>query len=252
VIQLKKLLMMIQQRRMAIFFIVMVAFLFSMVVFADSDERPATPAEKAFYASVMNTFNKSLPPKPEGWDQTIFCSDTELARVTVGLEQYPLKAEYFIGWQDTKAINAGQERLNAGLTVLAKTGDFSDQSIRDLQIRVLPHDVKVRIDLQANILSLGIYEAIKPAPAIADGLVYRSESKYDSSGSWSEGATYIFLGKGWRMDKTPSTYMNFTLNKSAPYLSVQSIVVKIYADPNRAQMLAQKMDWDSLKKLIKN
>jgi hypothetical protein len=249
---MKKIRMMIQQRRTVVFFTVMVGLLLGTVVWADSDERAATAAEKAFYNSVMTAFSKALPPKPEGWDQTIFCQITELARVTAGLEQYPFKAEYFTGWQDTKAINAGQERLNEGLTVLAKAKDFSDKSIQDLQKRVLPHDVKVRIDLQANILSLGITEAIKPAPAIADGLVYRSESKYSAGGSWNEGTTYIFLGKGWHIDKNAPNYLNFTPNKSIPSLTVQSIVVIIYGDPNRAQMLAQKIDWVSLKKLIKN
>ena len=244
--------MKIHQHKTIFFCLVMVGLLLGTVVFADSGERPATPSEKAFYSSVMSTFIKATPPKPEGWDQTIFCHDTELVRVTSGLEKYPLRVYYFTGWQDTKAVNTGQERLAAEVMALSKDpANFTSEKMEAIEKKVTPHDVTVRIDVQANYSSMGITEAIKPAPAIADGLVYRSDSKW-SGGSWNEGTTYIFLGKGWQLNKSAGTYMNFTFNKSIPSLTVQNIVVKIKADPNRAQTIAQKIDWDSLKKLIKN
>ena len=245
--------MKIHQRKTAFFFLVMAGLLLGTVVFADSGERPATSGEKEFYHSVMSTFIKAGSPKPEGWEQTIFLHDTELVRVTTGMEKYPLKVAYFIGWQDTKAVNAGQQRLAAEVMALSKgpAANFTSEKMEAIEKKVTPHDVTVRIDVQANFSSMGITEAIKPAPAIADGLVYRSDSKW-SGGSWNEGITYIFLGKGWQLNKSASTYMNFTFNKSIPSLTVQNIVVKIKADPNRAQLIAQKIDWDSLKKLIKN
>jgi hypothetical protein len=233
------------------FFFVMVGLLLCSVVFADSAERPPTKSEKEFYHSVMSTFIKAAPSKPEGWDQIDFFHDEELQRVTTGLEHLPFRVAYFIGWQDTPAINAGQEKLSVEIMKMSKE-NITDKSVEDLQKRVTPHDVKVRVDLQANFLSLCITGKINPAPAIAGGLTYRIDSKYDSDGVWVEGATYIFLGKGWRLDTSSGTYMNFTPNKSTPSLTVQNIAVKITADPNRVQTLVQQIDWDALKNMIKN
>jgi hypothetical protein len=40
--------------------------------------------------------------------------------------------------------------------------------------------------------------------------------------------------------------------RKPPALVVQNIVVKVQADPKRAERIIQKIDWESLKKLITN
>jgi hypothetical protein len=230
-------------------------FLAFSIVFADGDSRLATKGEKDFTQSVLNVFAKSALSGPEGWDQT---SDTtvieELERVTTGAEQQPLQVEYCIAWQDTKRINEGQEKLNIELEKLAKgpAANITTKSIEELQKRVTPHDVKVRIDLQANILNYGIYEQINPAVAIAGGQVYQSPGKFDSNTGWREGSVYVFLGKNWKLSRDGGTYMNTTATKGVPHTVVQTILVKVQADPTRAQQIIQKIDWEALKKLIKN
>lgn len=69
---------------------------------------------------------------------------------------------------------------------------MTDKAIEDLQKRLAPHDVRIRIDANATVI------------------------------------------------------------KGLPHTVVKNIVIKVQADPNRAQQFLQKIDWEVLKKLIKN
>ena len=228
------------------------SFMAFSVVLADGPSRPATQAEKDFTKSVLDVFAKAVPPGPKGWDRT---NDStvikELERVTDGAEKQPLQVHYCMAWQNTKDINSAWAKLNADLAKLAKKPGVSGKEIEQLAEKMAPHDVKVRIDLNANVLSEGIYGQIDPAPAIAGGLVCRSQAEYRANTGWREGSTYVFLGKDWKMDKSTTTYVNFSPDKNVSHTAVQSIVVKVQADSNRAQQILQEIDWEALKKLIR-
>lgn len=232
-------------------FSVILSFLFCTVALADSGERAPTQSEKDFYQKVLNTLIKVIPPQPAGWDQDVFFHSLKLERVTAGLEKEPFRVEYFTGWRDTKTINASQEKLAAAYMELSKNpANITDKAIEELQKKVEPHDVTLRIDLEVNFDSIYIGDPPKPAPAVADGLVYRTDSKWDSGGGWREGTTFVFLGKGWRLDTSAGIYMNFKPNPATPSLVAQCITVKIKADPDRAKKIIEKIDWSSLKALL--
>jgi hypothetical protein len=83
-------------------------------------------------------------------------------------------------------------------------------------------------------------------------LVYRTEGEFNANSGWREGATYVFLGKTWKLKKYGSTLnMDAAAVKGVPSLAVQTIVVRIEADPERAKQILEKIDWEALKKLIK-
>lgn len=228
------------------------SFLVCALVFADGDSRFPTQAEKDFSKSILNTFAKVLPPGPEGWEKTSDSTEiTELKHVYTG-EKDPLPLEYHIVWQDTKGKNEADLQFQQELIKLASKPGFKGDGVDELQQKMTPHDVTVRIDLYANLSSKGIYEKVTAAPAIAGGLVYRSQGQYSTNG-WTESATYIFLGKTWKMSNSAGTYVDFKPDKKFTTSTVvQNILVKVQADPKRADRIIQKIDWETLKKLITN
>ena len=221
------------------------------LVLADGDTRPATQAEKELNKTVLQTFAKAVPPGPEGWEKT--GDSTEIKDIQYVPDiKLPLRVEYHIVWQDTKRIRTVDVQFQQELIKLAQKPGFTAEAVDDLQKKMSPRDVKVRIDIAANLTSQGIYEKVAPAAAIAGGLVYRSQGGYRSS-DWNEGSTYVFFGKNWKMTSSSSsgTYIDFNPEKpmtSSPV--VRNIVVRIQADPARGQQYIEKIDWEALKKLI--
>lgn len=226
---------------------------FSLVL-ADGDTRPATPAEKELHKTVLQTFAKAVPPGPEGWEKTGDSTEIKDIQYVPDIKNLPLRVEYRMVWQNAKQIRDANIKFQEELIKLAKKPGFTGEGVDELQRTISPHDVKVRIDVAANLTSQGIYEKAAPAAAIAGGLVYRSQGDYRSN-EWSEGSTYVFLGKIWKMSSSSSSgsYIDFKPEKPLTAAAVvRNIAVRIQADPARGQQYIDKIDWESLKKLIKN
>lgn len=229
------------------------AFFACSLTFADGASRKPTPVEKDFTKLILNTFAKAVPPGPAGWDKTPDSTEIADLQVVYSGEKDPLQVSYRIEWQDTKRIQEAEMKLQEELIKLAQKPGFKGEGVDELQQKMSPHDVKVRIDISANLTSQGIYEKVAPAAAIAGGLTYRGQGYYRSS--WNEGSAYVFFGKNWKMTSSSSggTYIDFKPEKRiASSTAVQSIVVRVQADPARGQQYIEKIDWDSLKKLIRN
>jgi hypothetical protein len=220
-------------------------------LFADGDTRAATQAEKEFAKTVYDVFAKSLPPGPEGWERTQATEVKELTSVYSNRGE-PFLLEYTVAWQDSKKIQqAAIDEANEIQKLAKNPAAINDQAIHEIEKKTSPHDATLKIVMEANRFSTGIYEKVAPAAPVAGGLVFRSDSAYGSSGAWKEGATYIFLGKGWKVNKSDATWVETKPDKAAPSAAAQTIVVKITADPERAKQVISKIDWESLKKLIK-
>lgn len=225
------------------------SFLVCSIVFADGDSRRATQAEKDFNKSILNTFAKAVPPGPAGWEKTEDSTEIKELQIVYSAENRPLKVEYRIAWEDSKQIRDADVKFQEELIKLAQKPGFKGDGVDELQEKMTPHDVKVRIDISANLTSQGISEKVNPAPAIAGGLVYQSQGQYRSG--WNEGSTYVFLGKGWKMNNSAGTYVDFKPEKWLTSSTVvQNIVVRVQADPKRAAQIIQKIDWETLKNLI--
>lgn len=236
-------------------FLALLSLLASPRVFADGDSRVPNAAEKAFSKSVLETFSKALPPGPEGWDKD---QSTEVKEATV-LYSDPGQAfqvNYLISWKDSKKLQEAAVNQAQELEKLAKgpAENLTEKNISAITKKTEAHDAMVKITVDANIYSKGIQEKISAAAPVAGGLVYKSESGYQSGGSWREGATYIFLGKGWKITSSSSggTYVETKAVKGASSTAVQTILVVVQADPERSKQIVAKTDWDALNKLLKN
>ena len=119
--------------------------------------------------------------------------------------------------------------------------------------KMAPHDVMAEIYVTANNFSEVFYSPVKQKDPVAGGLVYRSEGEFSRDRGWEEGYTYVFLGKDWKF-RANGLYgtVEAAINNKLSNLTVQTMVVWIQADAARAQELIKQIDWERLKKLIKN
>ena len=192
-----------------LFLLTVLSFLVCSLAFADGDSRPATQAEKDFTKSIINTFAKTVPPGPAGWEKTADSTEIKELQIVYSAKNQPLRVEYRIVWEDSKQIRDADVKFQEELIKLAQKPGFKGDGVDELQQKMTPHDVRVRVDINANMTSQGISEKVNPAPAITGGLVYQSQGQYRSG--WNEGSTYVFLGKGWKMTSSSSggTYIDF-------------------------------------------
>jgi hypothetical protein len=236
------------QSRITIAGFLAVLVLACSMIFADGDSRKSTPGEKEFGKSALDVIVKAVSVGPEGWETAVNSrSDIQILYTEIN---EPMRLEYHVEWQDKNKTMAGQAQMAQEMMNLAKKPGFSEKDVEALTKKMEPHDANVRIDVLTNINSQGINEKVAPAAAIAGGLVYKSESGYRTV-SWIEGSTYVFLGSAWKMGTSTGTYVNFTpVKKATSSTVIQNMVVKIRADAKRSEQLIQKIDWESLQKLI--
>jgi hypothetical protein len=229
-----------------------ISSLLACSAFADGDSRKPTQGEKEFNKSILNALAKSLPQCPEGWQKTGSTDVNSNLNAIYSSANEPFRIEYYITCEDTKRIQAAQIQLNEELMKLAKQPGFTGKGVEELQAKMEPRDVKVRIDVTANLTSQSIYEKVAPAAAIGGGIVYRSQGEFRPSSGWRDGALYVFLGKPWKTSGGGGTYVTFTPNKSSTASAeVQNIAVKIQAEDARASRIAQAINWEALNGLIK-
>jgi len=231
----------------------MACLLASSSVFADGDSHMASQGEKDFAKNVYDTFQKALPPGPEGWERTQATEFKELGRVFV-TNGWPLPLEYSVSWQDSKALQESQMKQAEEIQKLAKENpaNINDKTTKEIFRKTAAKDATLKIKLETNAHSVSIQKDFVAAAPVAGGQSFRKESAYGDSGSWNEGATLVFLGKGWKLTGSGSSrYMESSAVKGAPVDSAQTVVVKVEADPERAKQVIAKIDWEALKKLIK-
>jgi len=96
----------------------------TVMVPADGESRPATPAEQEFVFRILTTFQQALPTGPAGWDETRRTEVKRPERVTVGVEDSgPMMVDYGIGWLDQvkkEAFGARVAEIGANLKPVAQ------------------------------------------------------------------------------------------------------------------------------------
>lgn len=229
------------ERRAGLVAFVTLLLLLGSLVFADGDSRKPTQAEKDFDKSILNTFAKAVPPPPAGWEKTSASTVITDLRTVYSEINEPFRTEFYAVWQNSKAIQEGQMRMNEELMKLTKKPGFTAKELEDLQKRMEVKDTEARVEITTNVSSQGIQEKA-PLPAIAGALTYRSRRS---------GVTFVFMGNGWKVDPRGADYIMFTPAKKATTSTVvQNLVVKISADAGRTDQIVKGIDWELLKTLI--
>ncbi len=285
-----------------VFWTGLVIFAFISVAFADGDSRRAAPEEKTWMLKVLKTFETALPKGPAGWRMVEKHDLNPLENVVQGQENFPMKVDYFIKWQDDKKINASKSEMDqlllksakkissdttmkdymARMDKLAKefgkaieardtakaealqkemeemgkkanekasgNNQAFDQQIRD----ITPHDVELKVNLSANVF----YREFGRMPSeqtVFEGCpMIRIADEADTTQGWREGCTYVFVGdfKYVRKDNTAS--MQADKIPGSAHTKVQTIVIEIRGEKDRAKGFIKQMNLNSIKALLGN
>ena len=148
------------------------------------------------------------------------------------------------------------ERLQKEMEALSKKFqaiiDANDKEYDGIREKMSARDVSIKVSIQVNEFSQGLYESVVQDAPVAGCLTYRSQGEWTKDNGWREGTTYVFLGKGWQLKTDGGTYIETKAQKGIPSIAVQTIIVWVQADPARAKQVLEKIDWNVLKKLIQN
>ncbi|HEY6000330.1 MAG TPA: hypothetical protein VI078_13660, partial [bacterium] len=159
-----------------------------------------------------------------------------------------------LGAAINKGDQAGIARINKQLEGLQakmqKLVAAQDARMKEATRSTSAHDVQLSVSLAANTFSESFQRQGASESAVGGGLVYRTQGETASDGGWREGATYVFLGKGWQLKSDGGARMEAPQRAGAPALAVQTIVVRVEGDPARANALLERIDWPSLQKLL--
>lgn len=271
-------------------------------VLACGQGRPATEAEKGYYARVINTISKAIPSGPPGWNLMRQTEIEELRCVSFAVDEgYPLPVEYGVSWENiartnkaddavvqalnenttNSSSNAERDKLLNNYAQLAEQygetldrGDIAkanqlqaemeqlsqtlngvlasqDQERSDAINQNCPRDVKLDIYVCAN-GSVSIPPDADEIDPIAGVRVLRTKGEFSSERGWREGYSYVLLGSFWDEDISSFAGQSMELTRGLPLTQIQSIVVKVQADPKRARAVLQQIDWAALKRLLNN
>jgi hypothetical protein len=136
--------------------------------------------------------------------------------------------------------------------VLKKILSAQDREIDDIMKAKSPHDVSIRVNIKVNVFAESFYDSISQESPVAGAKVIRTPGEYSKNSGWREGTTYVFLGKNWQLKRNGGSYMEAKKTADVPSLAVQTVVVEIQVDPHRASTIHEKINWEALKKLMKN
>jgi hypothetical protein len=157
-----------------------------------------------------------------------------------------------VGKNDKTTIERLQNEMELNTKKLKVILDANDKEFNDIMEKMSARDVSIKVSIQVNEFSYGLYETVVQAASVAAGLTYRSQGEWTKNNGWNEGTTFVFLGKGWQLKTDGGTYIVTKAQKEIPSTAVQTISVSVQADPVRAKQVLEKIDWNALKKLIQN
>lgn len=113
-------------------------------------------------------------------------------------------------------------------------------------------DVEAGVSLLVNSAVVEFIGRVTKDQPVAGLAVYRQEGEDNPHLGWREGYSWVFLGAGWNlMREGDHQYMEFTPKAGAPHTTVQNLVVRVQAAPERARALLAALDWAALKALVK-
>jgi hypothetical protein len=222
-------------------------------------ERVATDAEKypfrvSYEASWTDTARsrEAEQKQAEALGKVVASPDQELQELIRQNEKLAKELGAAINKGDQATVERVNRELGELQVKMQKRLAVQDAGMKEAQRATSPRDVAIAVSLAANTFSETFYRAGAIEPPVGGGPVYRTQGETDSDGSWREGSTYVFLGKGWQLKKDGNAWMEAPQRAGVPSLAVQTIVVRADGDPARARSLLEKIDWASLRKLLAN
>jgi hypothetical protein len=203
---------------------------------AEGESRPASDAEKAFYQRVFKALEAAVPARgPQGWTVVEKTDFERLETVGSGTENEPFWVTYTVVWQNPAQIPADG----------APAADEAGDSCRE------GRDARAEITVMANVTVESFMAPFAETEAVAGHPVYRTEGDLDPDFGWQEGVSFVFLGPGWQLSgEGDEAFMEALPRADLPHTRVQTVLVRVQAEEERARELLAAIDWKLLERLI--
>lgn len=177
-------------------------------------------------------------------------SDPEYLRLHKQGQELAVKLGKAVQAQDQAEVAALQRQLEDNGAALKTHVTALDQRLKELRERHAARDAKAALSVEVNAFSREFHRPVTLEAAVRGRSLYRAAGRMSPEHGWREGESFMFLGP-WqlRADARPQR-MEAAPLAQAPYLSVQTIVVRVEADPARARALLEAVDWKALEGLL--
>lgn len=149
---------------------------------------------------------------------------------------------------DLATVQKLQQELERKSALINQSYSRMDLKINEIQREEETVDSYARIHLSANTLFRNLEEKAERI-TVAGYPAFRTKGYHSSSNGWIEASTTVFLGGKWFTPAGTSTYQ-FANEENAPHTKLQSIVVRIEADPARTDTIVGQINWASLQREI--
>ena len=203
---------------------------------SDGESRLATAAERAFYHSVFKALEAAVPSQgPPGWAVVEKTESESLETVDAGTEKEPFWVNYTVVWQNTTAPPAAKRPADGEDTGFCPGG----------------RDIRAEITVMANVTVESFTAPFAETEPVDGHPVYRTEGDLDPDLGWQEGVSLVFLGPGWQLSgEGDEALMESLPQTDLPHTRVQTVLVRVQAEEERARDLLGGIDWKALEGLI--
>ena len=200
------------------------------------ESRPATAAEMAFYQRVFKALAAAVPDQgPQGWAVVEKTESESLETVGTGSENEPFWVNYTIVWQHSAGMPAARPSTAAEDASPCPEG----------------HDTRAEITVMANVTVESFMAPFAEDEPVNGHPVYRTEGEMDPDQGWQEGVSFVFLGPGWQLNgEGDEAYMESLPQSDLPHTRVQTVLVRVQAEEERARGLLGGLNWKALERLI--
>lgn len=205
--------------------------------------RPATPAEQEFEARTKQALRKALAGSaPAGWQMTS-SSGTRASPIQCASSTQPVQTTYRVSYENTAKTEAFVRQLTANPQPNSwQTRKLLEESRRDGQVSI---SVAVN-NSYCGMNGVGLERINVPGVKLA----VRSNDTSGAVGG-SAKATLLCIGNWQEPHSTPSSLSTeMTFLRAAPATSVQTLTIRIEAEPPRADQILKSINLAQIRALL--
>jgi hypothetical protein len=152
---------------------------------------------------------------------------------------------------DWPAVRSAQEEIEA---IAERIDSGSGQLDSEQEEALLCHearDARAEITVMVNVLVESFMAPFAETDPVAGHPVFRTDGDLDPDYGWQEGVSFVFLGPGWQLNgEGEEAFMEALPRADLPHTRVQTVLVRIQAEEERARTLLEGINWKALEGLI--
>lgn len=149
---------------------------------------------------------------------------------------------------DLATVRSLQPELERKAAAMQQAYGAMDEKVAEISKAEAALDTSVDISLTAN----QFYQSLESEAErliVAGYPAVRSKGSHTASNGWQEATTLVFLGGRWFTPAGQQAFQ-FANEENPSHTSLQTVVVRITADPARTDSLVEQIDWAALQNAL--